>query len=198
MIYLSSIQGLCVLGLQKPHNWKCSQKSSKISHGSLSCLESNMKHKWWLSFVIVIFTNVHLQNNLQKHSFKNNFLFVVDHNKLQKYSPWLQKVPSEHLMTRLSKLKNPNCLTVYINWPVEMLELRWNTLRVAIVFFFTALCFSPSILSDLEHSLLSLSPFALLIQLWLFSPVIHTTQYKGSSHTLLFLFTREVLIVSCL
>lgn len=31
-----------------------------------------------------------------------------------------------HLMTPLSKKKNPNCLTVYVSWPMGTLELRYS------------------------------------------------------------------------
>lgn len=43
----------------------------------------------------------------------------------------LRSSTAELLMTRLSMRKSPNCLTAYINLPMETLELRWDTARTS-------------------------------------------------------------------
>lgn len=44
----------------------------------------------------------------------------------------LRSSTAELLMTHLSMRKSPNCLTAYINLPMETLELRWDTVRMSL------------------------------------------------------------------
>lgn len=57
----------------------------------------------------------------------------------------LKSFTAGHLMIHLSMWKSPNCLTAYINLPMETLELRWGTVQMSSVFPF------PPFLSDLSH-----------------------------------------------
>lgn len=103
----------------------------------------------------------------------------------------LKSSTAGHLMTHLSMRKNPNCLTVYINLPMETLELRWGTVQMSSVFPF------PPFLSNLSHKAPLFFKSAVTQGHGCFSPLIHLQNNKSRfGFILICFFSRDILTVS--
>lgn len=87
----------------------------------------------------------------------------------------LKSSTAGHLMTHLSMRKSPNCLTAYINLPMETLELRWGTVQMSSVFPFAPF------LSNLSHKEPLFFKSAVIQGHGCFSPLIHLQNNKSVS-----------------
>lgn len=106
----------------------------------------------------------------------------------------LKSSTAGHLMTHLSMWKSPNCLTAYINLPMETLELRWGTVQMSSVFPF------PPFLSDLSHKAPLFFKSAVIQGHRCLSPLIHLQNDKSVPRfgfIPLSFFARDILTVSC-
>lgn len=112
LICLSSVKGLCVSGLQKPHDWKCSQESSK-ENCHIYVIKATLHAEILESLYLFIFFRLLQTSKIQSTASKSS--------------------TAEHLMIHSSKRKSWNYLTAYINWPMETLESRWGAERLLVL-----------------------------------------------------------------
>lgn len=86
------IKGLCVFGLQKPHDWKCSQESSKSFTGLLSNLCNARKVTHW--------------NDVSLFSVVKGCLYCHVYLQSNYYETWLYKLQIIILFQMITNFKN--------------------------------------------------------------------------------------------